>query len=79
LAVKEGQMRLILLAVFSGAVLAAQEPTLKQQLQPRYSEAIRAYNAGRIVEARSLLQKLLTEHPDSMSKPLVRPVRLEQV
>lgn len=37
---------------------------MNQQLQPRYSEAIQAFNAGRLAEAKSLLEKLLTDHPD---------------
>ena len=56
-------MRLLLAAVCLSSFLVAQEQTLKQQLQPRYAEAIRAVNAGRLADAKSLLEKLLTEHP----------------
>lgn len=55
--------RLLLAAVCLSSFLVAQENTLKQQLQPRYAEAIRAVNAGRFAEAKALLEKLLTEYP----------------
>jgi peroxiredoxin len=53
----------LLAAVSFSSLLVAQENTLKQQLQPRYAEAIRARNAGRLADAKSLLEKLLTEYP----------------
>jgi peroxiredoxin len=43
--------------------LTSQELSLTQRLQPRYAEAIRAINAGRLAEGKTLLQKLLTDHP----------------
>ncbi len=44
--------------------LSAHQTSLNQQLQPLYSEAIQSFNAGRLAEAKSLLEKLLTDHPD---------------
>jgi hypothetical protein len=38
--------------------------TLLMAQQPRYAEAIKALNNGRIPEAKALFEKLLTGHPD---------------
>jgi hypothetical protein len=43
-------MRALVVAVVFGSLLMAQENTPKQQLQPRYAEAIRAFIAGRLTE-----------------------------
>lgn len=55
---------IIFVGVIFAGLLGAQQPTLNQKLQPRYAEAIDAYNAGRLAQAKSLLEKLLTDHPD---------------
>lgn len=56
-------MHVLLVAAFFAPLLMPQENTLKEQLQPRYAQAIRAFNAGRLADAKSLLEKLLTEYP----------------
>ena len=53
-------MRLLVAAVCLSPLLMSQK-TLQEQLQPRYAEAIHALNAGRLADAKSLLERLLTD------------------